>query len=44
MRPRIHLIVYPDGTTNQPEPHLEANTTDHPLDTFFNLQEFITIP
>ena len=38
VRPRIHLIVYPDGTTNQPQPHAQAKTTDHPLDTFFDLQ------
>ncbi|HKD58896.1 MAG TPA: translocation/assembly module TamB domain-containing protein [Terracidiphilus sp.] len=36
VRPQIHLIVYPDGTTNQPQPHKES--ASHPLDTLFDLQ------
>ncbi len=35
-RPQIHLIVYPDGTTNQPEPR--KKTEMRPLDTLFDLQ------
>ena len=35
-RPQIHLIVYPDGTTNQPQPR--EKTEMHPLDTLFDLQ------
>ena len=38
VRPRLHLIVYPDGSTNQPQPRVQASTTGHPLDTFFDLQ------
>ena len=38
-RPALHLIVYPDGSTNQPHPRTPANTpTRTNLDTFFNLQ------
>ncbi|MGA8086991.1 MAG: translocation/assembly module TamB domain-containing protein [Terracidiphilus sp.] len=35
-RPRIHLIVYADGTTNQPQPRKKTQT--HPLNTLFDLQ------
>ncbi len=35
-RPSLHLIVYPDGATNQPHPRKPANTRN--LDTLFNLQ------
>jgi translocation and assembly module TamB len=35
-RPQIHLIVYADGTTNQPQPRQKTET--HPLDTVFDLQ------
>lgn len=35
-QPEIHLIVYPDGTTNQPRPR--KRTESHPLDTLFDLQ------
>jgi translocation and assembly module TamB len=35
-QPQIHLIVYPDGSTNQPQPH--TKTESHPLDTLFQLQ------
>jgi translocation and assembly module TamB len=38
IQPQIHLIVYPDGSTNQPHPHAHASTTSHPLDSFFDLQ------
>lgn len=37
-RPQIHLIVYPDGDTNQPHP-AHATKSDHSgLDTLFSLQ------
>jgi translocation and assembly module TamB len=36
VRPQIHLIVYPDGTTNQPQPRRAS--ASHPLDTLFDLQ------
>jgi translocation and assembly module TamB len=36
VRPQIHLIVYPDGTTNQPQPRRKSTT--HPLNTLFDLQ------
>jgi translocation and assembly module TamB len=35
-RPQIHLIVYPNGQTNQPQPQVPAES--HPLDTLFDLQ------
>ncbi len=37
-RPAIHLIVYPDGTTNQPHPSRPVATGKPPLETFFDLQ------
>ncbi|HVZ84974.1 MAG TPA: translocation/assembly module TamB domain-containing protein [Terracidiphilus sp.] len=37
-RPELHLIVYPDGTTNQPQPR-HVNQSGKPmLDTLFDLQ------
>jgi translocation and assembly module TamB len=36
--PALHLIVCPDGTTNQPRPRKPRPFTTHDLDTFFNLQ------
>ena len=35
-QPEIHIIVYTDGSTNQPKPR--ATTESHPLDTLFQLQ------
>ena len=35
--PALHLIVYPDGSTNQPHPPKPQSNT-HPLDTVFDLQ------
>lgn len=35
-RPQIHLIVYSNGLTNQPQPQVPA--ASHPLDTLFDLQ------
>ncbi|HEV2583202.1 MAG TPA: hypothetical protein VGT44_20240, partial [Ktedonobacteraceae bacterium] len=34
--PQVHLIVYADGSTNQPQPVQKTET--HPLDTLFDLQ------
>ncbi len=36
-RPQIHLIVYPDGSTNQPHP-LHSNTKSRPVDDLFDLK------
>jgi translocation and assembly module TamB len=38
VQPRILLIVYPDGSTNQPHPRAQTGTNLHPLDAFFDLQ------
>jgi translocation and assembly module TamB len=35
-RPVIHLIVYPDGTTNQPEPKVKAVAPGTPLQQLFS--------
>ncbi|HWA93726.1 MAG TPA: translocation/assembly module TamB domain-containing protein [Terracidiphilus sp.] len=37
-RPQMHLIVYPDGTTNQPQPRKQASSGKSGLDTFFDLK------
>ncbi len=37
-RPQVHLIVYPDQTTNQPHPHTQSHASHSGLDTFFDLQ------
>lgn len=36
-RPVVHLIVYPDGTTNQPTPKTQSTSNKSPVDTFFDL-------
>ena len=36
--PALHLIVYADGSTNQPHPRRPRTSFTHDLDTFFNLQ------
>jgi translocation and assembly module TamB len=36
--PQFHLIVYPDGTTNQPHPKRKAKRNPQALDQFFNLR------
>ena len=36
-QPQLHLIVYPDGSTNQPQPRKQTKS-GKPLDTFFNLK------
>ncbi len=37
-RPKIHFIVYPDGSTNQPQPRKPRKKGKSELDTFFNLK------
>jgi translocation and assembly module TamB len=37
-RPAFHLIVYPDGSTNQPQPRKARKPGKSALDTFFDLQ------
>ena len=37
-RPAIHLIVYPDGSTNQPHPKVASTSNASITDTIFDLQ------
>ncbi len=37
-RPAIHLIIYPDGSTNQPKPKATEEHNDSPIRTVFDLQ------
>ncbi len=37
-QPRLHLIVYPDGSTNQPHPRTPEKPESHVLDKFFDLK------
>lgn len=37
-QPELHLIVYPDGTTNQPQPRKPRTSQKPVLDTFFDLK------
>jgi len=37
-RPQFHLIVYPDGTTNQPQPRHKPQNQKPAIDTLFDLQ------
>lgn len=37
-RPRLHLIVYPDGSTNQPQPRKRKKRAKPGLDKFFDLK------
>jgi len=37
-RPAFHLIVYPDGSTNQPQPRRPSKPGKFALDAFFDLQ------
>jgi translocation and assembly module TamB len=37
IRPSLHLIVYPDGSTNQPHPHRHQTRRKSAIDTLFNL-------
>lgn len=36
--PAVHLIIYPDGTTNQPKPHRPGATSRSELDPIFALE------
>jgi|CZKF01.1.fsa_nt_gi translocation and assembly module TamB len=38
VRPQLHLIVYPDGSTNQPHPRKPRKPGEPLLDRFFDLQ------
>ena len=38
VHPAVHIIVYPDGTTNQPHPRTPPTSGAHNLGTFFDLQ------
>jgi translocation and assembly module TamB len=38
VRPKLHLIVYPDGSTNQPQPKKQSKSSQHPIDSLFDLQ------
>jgi translocation and assembly module TamB len=37
-RPQFHLIVYPDGATNQPHPRHRAKSNPHTIDQLFDLK------
>lgn len=36
-RPVVHIAVYPDGSTNQPQPHLAQSTGQTPVERLFAL-------
>jgi len=38
VQPRVHLIFYRDGSTNQPSPRTPQNRGESGLDTFFDLR------
>jgi len=38
VQPRFHLIVYPDGATNQPHPQHKSKSNPHAIDQLFNLR------
>src|SRR5580693_928612 len=35
--PVVHIVLYPDGTTNQPAPKLKATSTATPIEQLFSL-------
>jgi translocation and assembly module TamB len=37
-RPVFHLIIYPDGTTNLPEPSHPRKSNERPIDQFFDMK------
>src|SRR5207302_1663226 len=38
VRPQLHLIFYPDGATNQPQPAQQRKTSRSGMETLFDLQ------
>ena len=38
VQPQFHLIVYPDGATNQPHPAHKAKSNPHAIDQLFDLE------
>jgi translocation and assembly module TamB len=38
IQPSLHIIVYPDGSTNQPHPHKPETSSKPAIETLFNLQ------
>lgn len=38
IHPSFHLIVYPDGSTNQPQPRRQTRSSESGLDKLFDLQ------
>ncbi len=38
VQPELHVIVYPDGTTNQPQPHKPLKPKNSAIDTIFDLK------
>jgi translocation and assembly module TamB len=38
VQPRFHLIVYPDGATNQPHPQHKSKSNPHAIDQLFNFK------
>ncbi len=38
LQPRLHIIVYPDGSTNQPRPAKQGRQSKPALETLFDLQ------
>lgn len=38
VRPRMHIIFYPDGATNQPRPERPRKSSGNGMDTLFKLQ------
>jgi translocation and assembly module TamB len=37
-RPTVHIIVYPDGTTNQPQPAVKKASDSTPIEELFSLR------
>ncbi len=37
-RPELHLIVYPDGSTNQPEPRRKRKASEREIDQLFDME------
>ncbi len=38
VKPQLHLIVYPDGSTNQPQPRKHKSPGEPVLDSFFDMK------